>query len=302
MKINILYCILGIVLGIARVEGAFEEVKPLQQEHIEALLENPVCDPEEIKSYDLNEIYIAGALLSEGWGCSQGRDEKKALQLYQTALEVLRNEPMDIDIVWNEETLHHLSHKDADQKILPIFKDEHDQVRRPFVLYAVIGDTIRLLLRQGQIEEALKLMEESHRLALLKGKELEEIKSEEAHENDALALDQVVHFYETMLNDGIEEGYLLNEALFQRSKKHYHPESQVQCALNRNMLVGELVVRNFEQKPVKEKLKAFPFVLRNANSGIPQAMEAMHLYYKGGCGFLPSNASKAEKWLKRRTL
>jgi len=301
MKVNFLCCIVGAVLGFARVEGAFEEANPLQSEHIAMLMEKSAYDPEEIKSYDLNEIYIAGALLSEGWGCSQGRDEKKALQLYRAALEALRKEPMDMDVVWNEGMQLDSMLNVNGLKILNIFKAELDQVRRPFVLYAMIGDTLRLLLRQGRYEEALQLMEESRRMTLLKGKEIEEAKPGEADAKGAREADRVVHFYESVLNDGAEEGHLFLEALFYQKMGNRRHESQAQSALYRNMILGELVVRGFERKPVEEKLKAFPYVLRNAKLGIPQAMEAMHRYYKSGCGFLPSDKAKAEEWLKKST-
>lgn len=295
---SFVWCVVGAVLGFARVEGAFEEVKPLQMDHIEALLEKPVCDSEGIKGYDLNEIYIAGALLMEGWGCGQGPDEQKALQLYRAAIEVLRNDPMDLDAVWSEEALQHLERFASDQRILPIFKAECDQSRRPHVLYAMIADTIRLLLRQGEYEEALQLMAESRRMSLLKGNEIEEVKQEDAKGGEGQGTEQVVHFYEFLLNDEIEDGSWLLATLFPRKKKERY-ESAPHSAAYRNMLVGELVVRDFEKKPVEEKLKAFPYVFRNARLGVPQAMEAMHLYYKSGCGFLPSNQARAKEWRKR---
>ena len=298
MKANIIiYCILGVVLAFTRVEGAYEEVKPLQQEHIKTLLEKPVCNSEEIKSYDLNEIYITGALLMEGWGCDQGPDEKKALQLYRTALEVLRKDPMDLDAVWSEEALQDLYRISSERGVLPIFKAECDRSRRPHVLYAMIADTIRLLLRQGEYEEALQLMEESRRMSLLKGKEIEEVKQEDAKGAEGQGTEQVVRFYEFLLNDEIEDGSWLLATLFPRKKKDGY-ELPLHNAANRHWLVGELVVRGFEQKPVEEKLKAFPYVFRNARLGVPQAMEAMHLYYKFGCGFLPSDQAKAKEWRK----
>ena len=297
MKKKIIYGIVGLVLAFSRVEGAYEEVKPLQSGHIAELMEKPVYDQEEIKGYDLNEIYIAGALLMEGWGCDQGPDEKKALQLYRTALEVLRKDPMDMDAVWSEETQQQVDRIPSERGILPIFKAECDQARRPHVLYSMIADTIRLLLWQGEYEEALQLMEESRRMSLLKGKEVEEEKQEDAKGGEGQGTVQVVHFYEFMLNDEIEDGYLFFTTVFPRKKKESY-ESIPHGALFRNMLVGELVVRGFEQKPVEEKLKAFPYVLRNARLGVPQAMEAMHLYYKSGCGFLPSSRVEAERWRK----
>lgn len=298
MKKKIIYCIVGVVLAFSRVEGAYEEVKPLQSGHVAALMEKPAYDQEEIKAYDLNEIYIAGALLMEGWGCDQGADEKKALQLYRTALEVLRKDPMDMDAVWSEDALQHLERINTGQRVLPVFKAEYDQSRKPHVLYAMIADTIRLLLRQGEYEEALQLMEESHRMSLLKGKDIEEVMQEDAKGAEDRGPEQVVHFYEFMLNDEIEDGYLLFTTIFPRKKKE-SCESIPYGALYRNMLVGELVVRGFEQKSVEEKLKAFPYVLRNARLGVPQAMEAMHLYYESGCGFLPPNRFEAEEWRKR---
>lgn len=295
---SFVWCVVGAVLGFARVEGAFEEVKPLQMEHIEALLEKPVCDSEGIKGYDLNEIYIAGALLMEGWGCGQGPDEQKALQLYRAAIEVLRNDPMDLDAVWSEETQQQLDRIPSERGILPIFKAECDQGRRPHVLYSMIADTIRLLLWQGEYEEALQLMEESRRMSLLKGKEVEEVKQEDAKGGEGQGTEQVVHFYEFMLNYEIEDGSWLIATLFPRKKKNGY-DRPLHNAMIRNRLVGELVVRGFEQKPVEEKLKAFPFVFRNARLGVPQAMEAMHLYYKFGCGFLPSDQAKAKEWRER---
>lgn len=298
MKAKVICCLVGMVLGFTRVEGAFEEVKPLQSGHIATLVEKAVYDQEEIKGYDLNEIYIAGALLMEGWGCDQGPDEKRALQLYRTALEVVRKDPMDLDTVWSEEALQELYQITSERGVLPIFKAECDQSRKPHVLYAMIADTIRLLLRQGEYEEALQLMEESRRLSLFKGKEIEEVKHEDAKGGEASGTEQVVHFYEFMLNDEIEDGSWLIATLFPPKKKEGY-ELLLYNAMSRNMLVGELVVRGFEQKPVEEKLKAFPYVFRNARLGVPQAMEAMHLYYKSGCGFLPSNQAKAEEWHKR---
>ena len=134
-------------------------------------------------------------------------------------------------------------------------------------------------------------------MSLFKGKEIEEVKHEDAKGTEGRGPEQMVHFYEFMLNDEIEDGYLLITTLFPRKKKEQYV-SVPRGALYRNMLVGELVVRGFEQKTVEEKLKAFPYVFRNARLGVPQAMEAMHLYYKAGCGFLPSNQAKAEEWRK----
>ena len=295
-KKKIIYSIVGLVLGFTRVEGAFEEVKPLQNgQNIVALMEKPAYDQDEIKGYDLNEIFIAGALLMEGWGCDQDSDEKKALQLYRTALEVLRKDPMDLDVVLSEETLQGLfDFMRSQQAPYPIYKAEYDQCRRPNVLYAMIADTIRLLLRQGEYEEALQLMEESRRMSLFKGKMLEEEKREDVKDAEDRGLKQVVLFYEFTLNYELEDGYL---SFIKTETEPY--DSEPYGALMRNRLVGGLVVQGFEQKPVEEKLKAFPYVLRNAKLGVPQAIEAMHLYYKFGCGVLPSNQRKAKKWRDR---
>ena len=65
-----------------------------------------------------------------------------------------------------------------------------------------------------------------------------------------------------------------------------------------NQVIGDIVVRGFEQRLEEEKLRAFPYVLGSARLGIPQAMLAMHLYYKFGCGFLPPDKRKSEDWLK----
>ena len=282
-------------MAFTRVEGAYEEAKPVQCGNIEVLIKKAAYSQEEVKDYDLNEIYIAGALLMEGWGCDQGPDEKKALQLYRTALEVLRKDPMDMDAVWSEETQQQLDRIPSERGILPIFKAECDQGRRPHVLYSMIADTIRLLLWQGEYEEALQLMEESRRMSLLKGKEVEEVKQEDANGGEGQGTEQVVHFYEFMLNYEIEDGSWLIATLFPRKKKNGY-DRPLHNAMIRNMLVGKLVVRGFEQKPVEEKLKAFPYVFRNARLGLPKAMEAMHLYYKFGCGFLPSDQAKAKEW------
>lgn len=298
MKKKIIYSILGVVLAFTRVEGAYEEAKPVQCGNIEVLIKKAAYSQEEVKDYDLNEIYIAGALLMEGWGCDQGPDENKALQLYRTALEVLRKDPMDMDAVWSEESLQDMDRISSERGVFPIFKAECDQSRRPHVLYAMIADTIRLLLRQGEYEEALQLMEESRRMSLLKGKEIEEVKQEDAKGGEGQGTELVVHFYEFMLNDEIEDGSWLLATLFPRKKKEGY-DLPLRNATIRNMLVGELVVRGFEQKPVEEKLKAFPYVFRNARLGVPQAMEAMHLYYKFGCGFLPSDQAKAKEWRER---
>lgn len=301
MRIIIACCALGVFLGLAKVEGAFEAAKSIQGENISALLEKEVYTPEEVGNYDLTEIYIAGALLSEGWGCRQ--DEKKVLQLYQASLEVLRKDPMDIDIVWKdvESKETHWNTLDLEQRFFNPFKAGHEQERKPYILYAIIGDTIRILLQQGQYETALKLLEESQHLSFLKG----EIKSEEAcearEEHVADRIAQVVHFYETILSDvaAVDEGYLLFRTIFPGKKKEGNGAREE--AYNRflhNQLILDNVVQGFEQRSEEEKLKALPYVLKSAKLGIPQAMLAMHLYYKLGCGFLSPDKDRSEDWLR----
>lgn len=299
MKTNLVLFALGTVLSLSKVGGAFEATDPIQTNNISILMEKSAYISDQIGNYNLTEIYIAGALLSEGWGCS--KDEKRAVQLYLSALDELRKNPMDMDVVWDKEIdLKEFSHN-SDSKFFNIFKQEIEQQRKPFVLYAMISDTIRMLLQQGQYETALKLIEESRLLTFLKGKGLKkkEIDVEDRGGRAAENAIQVIHFYETMINDDLEEGYLFLDVLFPRKTKNGDSESQASHALLRNQIIGELVVRGYDQKSEEEKLKAFPYVLRNAKLGIPQAMIAMHLYYKYGCGFLPSNKHKAESWLKK---
>ena len=292
---------LGVVLSFAKVEGAFEAANSIQGENISALLEKEAYTPEEVRNYDLAEIYLAGALLSEGWGCRQ--DEKKVLQLYQASLEVLRKDPMDIDIVWKDadSKIAQSYSPDLDHRFFNPFKTGLEQVRKPFVLYAIVGDTIRILLQQGQYETALKLLEESQHLSFLKGEMEIEAACElrEKHVADRIA--QVVHFYETILSDTVvtEEGYLLCRTIFpKREKEGDNASQEAGNKFLHNQVVGDIVVRGFEQRPEEEKLRAFPYVLGSAKLGIPQAMLAMHLYYKYGCGFLPPDKRKSEDWLK----
>lgn len=120
------------LLPFTRVEAAFEETNPIRIANIVRLTEQSMYAPEEIKRYDLAEIYIAGALLSEGWGCD--RDEEKALSLYRATLEELRQHPMDLDSVWHEGTDDEQYRTESGQKFLNVFKAELDQARKPFLL------------------------------------------------------------------------------------------------------------------------------------------------------------------------
>lgn len=299
MKTTVLLGAIATLLPITGVEGAFEEANPIQLANIVQLTERSLYAPEELNRYDLAEIYIAGALLSEGWGCD--RDAEKALSLYRAALEELRQHPMDLDLVWHEGTDDEQFQRESGQKFLNVFKSELAQARKLFLLYALIGDTIRMLLQQGYNEEALKLLEEGRRLSMLRGKEIQEAgKTPEKREKQAIKeADQVVSFYETLLSNGVEEGYLLCDALFHRKGSNRSAEAQASRVCIHNQLIRELIVNNFEQKTEEEKLKAFPYVLRSAGLGIPQAMIAMYLYYKNGCGALPPDKKKAEAWLKK---
>lgn len=296
----IVCCALGVSLGLAKVEGAFEAANSIQGENVSALLEKEVYTPGEVRNYDLTEIYIAGALLSEGWGCRQ--DEKKVLQLYQASLEVLRKDPMDIDIVWKDVESKETQGNtlDFDQRFFNPFTAGHEQERKPYILYAIIGDTIRILLQQGQYETALKLLEESQHLSFLKGEIKSEAACEHREEHFADRIAQVVHFYETILSDvaTVDEGYLLFRTIFPEKKKGGNDARQK--AYNKflhNQLIADTVVQGFARRSEEEKLKALPYVLKSAKLGIPQAMLAMHLYYKQGCGFLSPDKDRSEDWL-----
>lgn len=308
MKTNIIYCLVGVVLCFMRVEGAFERAKPIQGERIASLLKKTSYDPEEIKNYDLNEIYIAGALLSEGWGSSQAQDEKKALLLYQAALEVLRKDPMDVSVAEKEfDALKEQEERHGDMPSSPfldMFKTEFDTFRRPFVASAIVGDTIWLMLRQCQHEEALKLMDENRRRTLFKNYKNFLVGAENPEKTNAAEApepDQVTRFYECMLSYMADDGYLLIESSLYNNRrwKSTNAREQALRVAHCNLLVGNLVVSGFEQRTTDERLKAFPFVLRNAKMGIPQAMVAMHLYYKYGCDFLPPDENLADSWLRK---
>lgn len=299
MKTTVLLGAMAALLPFTGVEAAFEETNPIQIANIVRLTGQSMYAPEEIKRYDLAEIYIAGALLSEGWGCD--RDEEKALSLYRATLEELRQHPMDLDSVWHEGIDDEQYRTESGHKFLNVFKAELDQARKPFLLYALMVDTIRMMLQQGCSEEALKLIEEGRRLSMLRGKEIPEAGtlSEKREEQAVKETVQVVRFYETLLSNGVEEGYLLFDTLFHRKGNKRSAGELASRACLHNQIIKELVVKGFEQKTEEEKMKAFPYVLRSAGLGIPQAMIAMYLYYKNGCGELPPDKKKAEAWLKK---